>query len=271
MSCSSGTLNVSAATYFANGSAESCLPYVSSTCAGQASCNVTFSNTNCGGDPNFGFVKSATASITCSRPIALIQNAYATPQSPQSVVTVTLPSAEAAGNTTLLAIGWNDSTSSITSVQDSLGNAYQTAVPTFQGNGLSQAIYYATQVNAGTNTVTVQFNQAVAYADVRAAEYSGVSMSPGGTVDTSASASGLGSVANAGSITVSGSNELVFAAGMTDDIFGEPGGGFTTQVITSPDSDIAEYEIATSPGAVDALGYLVSGNWLMQSVAFHGQ
>ena len=55
-----------------------------------------------------------------------------------------LHDAQAAGDTNILAIGWNNATSNITSVTDSAGNMYQLAVPTARGTGLSQAIYYAT-------------------------------------------------------------------------------------------------------------------------------
>ena len=63
------------------------------------------------------------------------------------------------------------------------GNVYARAVgPTIQpgpagGGGLSQAIYYAANVKAapaGSNTITVNFNTAVNFADVRILEYSGL-------------------------------------------------------------------------------------------------
>ena len=69
----------------------------------------------------------------------------ATPQTNQSSVPVTYTGAQTAGNTNILAIGWNNATSNITSVTDSAGNTYQLAVPTARGSGVSQAIYYAKQ------------------------------------------------------------------------------------------------------------------------------
>ena len=53
----------------------------------------------------------------------------AVPQTDQSSVPVTYASAQTAGNTNILAIGWNNATSNITSVTDSAGNTYQLAVP----------------------------------------------------------------------------------------------------------------------------------------------
>ena len=96
-------------------------------------------------------------------PPAFVQVNAATPQTNQSTVPVTYTSAQTAGNTNILAIGWNNATSNITSVTDSAGNIYQLAVPTARGTGVSQAIYYAKNIKAaaaGTNTVTVTFNTA---------------------------------------------------------------------------------------------------------------
>ena len=101
-------------------------------------------------------------------PLAFVQVNAATPQTNQTQVSVTYTSAQVAGDTNILAIGWNNATSNITSVTDSAGNAYQLAVPTARGSGISQAIYYAKNIKAaaaGTNTVTVTFNTATPYVD----------------------------------------------------------------------------------------------------------
>jgi chitodextrinase len=143
-----------------------------------------------------------------------VQQAYATPQSPQAQVSATYAAAQAAGDTNILAIGWNDTTASILSVVDSAGNAYQPAVGTFRGSGLSQAIYVASNVAAvpaGANEVTVTFDQAAVFVDLRITEYSRVrhaSPSDGGT-----SASGSGTNANTGPFAVPAASELLFARG----------------------------------------------------------
>ena len=59
-----------------------------------------------------------------------------------------------AGNTNIVAIGWNNATSNITSVTDSAGNTYQVAVPTARGSGVSQAIYYASNIKAAAAAPT---------------------------------------------------------------------------------------------------------------------
>jgi hypothetical protein len=84
---------------------------------------------------------------------------------------------QTAGDINILAIGWNEATSNITSVSDRPGNVYQVAAPTARGADLSQAMYYAKNIaaaSAGANTVTVTFNSAVRFADIRILEYAGL-------------------------------------------------------------------------------------------------
>jgi hypothetical protein len=55
---------------------------------------------------------------------------------------------------------------------------------------------------------------------------------------------------------------------MTATTFGAPGPGFTQRVITSPDGDIVEDQIANTAGSFNATATLSSGAWLMQLAAF---
>jgi hypothetical protein len=199
-------------------------------------------------------------------PPEFVQQNYATPQSSQSQVAVSYPGPQAAGNLNILAIGWNDEASSVSAVSDSAGNSYQVAVPTFRGNGLSQVIYYAPNINAGNNTVTVTFDQSADFPDVRATEYSGLALSNPFVAGNSAS--GNSAVANSGAAITGHTNELVFGAGMTDSTFTSPGSGFTQVVITSPDADIVEHKVAATPGTYSASASLTAGNWLMQVATF---
>jgi hypothetical protein len=196
-----------------------------------------------------------------------VQQNFATPQSPQSPVSMAYPNAQTAGNANIVAVGWNDTSASIVSIGDSAGNIYQTAIPTFRGNGMSQAIYYATNIPAGSNTVTVTFNQPAVFVDLRVTEYSG--LSPTNVFDVGTSATGIGASADSGPLTVNATNELLFGAGMTAGTFSGPGNGFTLRVITVPDSDIVEDQIAAATGTYDATASLNgSTTWLMQLAAF---
>jgi glucose/arabinose dehydrogenase len=212
--------------------------------------------------------RTFTAHFTAeSAPGTFVQRNYATPQSPQTTVNVPYSSAQTAGNTNIIAVGWNDATSTITSVTDSRGNDYELATPIRRGDGLSQAIYYAPNVRAGTNTVTVQFGSAVPFADVRVTEYGG--LDPTDPFDATASSSGTSATAGTGELTTTSPVELIFAAGMTAGAFNGSSAGFTTRVITSPDADIVADRVVTSAGTYSA-GATLSGAaaWVMQAATF---
>jgi len=195
-----------------------------------------------------------------------VQQAYAVPQTPQSQVSATYPSVQTAGNANILAIGWNDTVARIGAVSDSSGNNYQTAVPTFRGNGISQAIYYSADIKPGSNAVMVTFDRPALYVDLRVTEYSGLNRT--NTFDVGTSASGVGANASSGTVTISATNELLFGAGMTATTFSAAGTGFVRRVITSPDADIIEDTVATLAGTYAANAPLSSGAWLMQLAAF---
>ncbi|HET6918947.1 MAG TPA: hypothetical protein VFI46_05715, partial [Jiangellaceae bacterium] len=128
--------------------------------------------------PNTDQAYTATYSQSITPvPLAFVQVNASTPQSPQSTVATTYNQAQSPGNLNVVAVGWNESVGNVISVSDSAGNVYQPAVATYRGTGLSQAIYYAKDIisaGVGTNRVTVTFDKAVAYADIRVMEYSGL-------------------------------------------------------------------------------------------------
>jgi glucose/arabinose dehydrogenase len=208
--------------------------------------------------------------VTATAPLAFVQVNSATPQTNQTQVSVVYSGAQAVGDTNILVIGWNNATSNITSVTDSSGNVYRLGVPTVRGGGVSQAIYYASNIKsaaAGANTVTVTFNTATQFVDVRALEYSGLDLV--NPFDVGTSASGGSNSANSGAVTTTAAHELVLGAGTTAGVFSAAGAGFTTRVITSPDADIAEDRFVTATGSYSATASLSgSAAWVMQVATF---
>jgi hypothetical protein len=193
-----------------------------------------------------------------------------TPSASVSSVAVAFSGAQTTGNLNVVVVGWNDTTSSVTSVADSLGNVYTQVGATITGTGLRQAIYYAKNIAAGSNKVTVTFNQAANAVDVRILEYSGASTTS--PVDVVApGAAGSGSTATSGSATTTVANDLIFGAAMTGGAISGPGSGFTSRVIT-PDGDIAEDKVGTTIGSYNATApvtpYAGSSTWVIQMVAF---
>jgi hypothetical protein len=215
-----------------------------------------------------GFQNSAVITgvytIGATVPIALAQVAAATPQSPTASVPVTFPGAQTAGDLNVVVVGWNDTTSQVSSVTDTVGNTYQLAVGPTKGTGLSQSIYYASNIAGASNTVTVKFSPAAAAPDIRILEYKGVS-----TLDAKAAAIGTGNSANSGAATTTTANELIFGANTVAGITKSAGTGFTSRIITSPDGDLAEDWVVTTTGSYSATATLIgNGAWIMQMITF---
>ena len=213
----------------------------------------------------------ATTGSTVSPPaITFVQGNYATPQSTQTPVTVPFTAAQGSGDLNIVVVGWNDSTATVGTVTDSSGNVYHLAVgPTVYSGSATQSIYYAFNIvgaAANANTVTVTFSTPAAYPDIRILEYSGIAATS--PLDASAAAIGSGTVASSGAATTTNANDLIFGANLTVTETTGAGSGFTSRMITVPDSDIAEDRIVTATGSYAATALTTPGAWIMQMAAF---
>ncbi|MGA9800524.1 MAG: family 16 glycosylhydrolase [Terriglobales bacterium] len=213
----------------------------------------------------FATLLLANTALLASGP-TFVQVKSATPQTASGSVSVSYPQAQTAGNLDVVVVGWNDTTSTVSTVSDSLGNNYVLAIGPTTGTGLRQSIYYAAGIKAGSNTVTVRFNQAAAYVDIRALEYSGLATAT--PLDVTAGAAGSGTSASSGAGTTTSANDLIFGAGMTIARFTAAGTGFVSRIITSPDADIAEDKTVSTTGSYSATAPNSAGGWVMQMVAF---
>ena len=213
----------------------------------------------------FATLLLANTALLASGP-TFVQATSATPQTASASVIVTYPVAQTAGNLNVVVVGWNDTTSTVSMVGDSLGNNYALAIGPTTGTGLRQSIYYAAGIRSGINTVTVRFNQAARYVDIRVLEYRGVD--PANPVDVTAGAAGSGSTASSGAATTRSASDLIFGAGTTAQRFSAAGVGFISRIITSPDGDIAEDETVSTSGSYNATASNTWGSWAMQMVAF---
>jgi hypothetical protein len=196
--------------------------------------------------------------------IRFAQVAAATPQTSKAQVPVTFPRAQMAGDLNVVVIGWHDTTTTVQTVSDSAGNNYNLAIGPTSGTGLRQSIYFTPKIVGGANTVTVTFNQAAAFPDVRILEYRGIS-----APDVTAARSGNSSTANSGTATTKSANELIFGANMVFTSTMRSGSGSTKRIITLPDGDIAEDKVVSATGSYFAKAPLTSsGPWVMQMVTF---
>ena len=211
-----------------------------------------------------GFTYSAVTTIS------YVQGNAAVPQTAQASVTIPFTAAQAAGDLNVIAVGWNDSTATVSTITDNSGNSYMRAVgPTVHSGVASQSIYNAKNIvaaAAGANVVTVTFSTAAKNPDIRILEYKGAD--PNNPVDVSAAGSGISAISSSGSVTTTNATDLLFGANLVQTETAGPGSGFITRLLTSPDNDIAEDEMVTSIGSYSATAPLSSGQWIMQMVAF---
>src|SRR5579872_5590502 len=168
------------------------------------------------------FLFLATMALCCLLPtptlraatINFVQGNSATPQSPQTTVSVNYTLAQVAADLNVVVVGWNDSTATVSSVTDTKGNSYALAgAPVVQSGTATQAIYYAKSIAtaaAGANTVTVTFSTGAAYPDVRIAEYSG--LDPANPLDVSIGGQGNSATSSSGAVTTTNANDLLVGA-----------------------------------------------------------
>jgi len=216
-------------------------------------------------------VATAATSSTAPPPITFIQVNAADPQTPQLSVTVPFTAAQRVSDLNVVVVGWNDSTATVSTVTDTMGNIYAPAVgPTVQTGTATQSVYYAKNIvaaGAGANSVTVKFNVAAAFPDIRILEYSGLDTN--NPLDVSVGASGTGTTASSGAVTTTYANDLIIGADVVQTGTPGAGAGFTKRIITSPDSDLVEDRVVTAIGSYSATAPVSpSALWLMQLVAF---
>ena len=119
-----------------------------------------------------------------------------------TTVPVTMPNVQTAGNLNVVIIGWNDTTTTVSSVVDTEGNTYAIAAPLVTGTGLSQTIFFAKNIvgeASNPNEVTVTFSEAAVAPDVRVLEYKGLDIAS--PVDVTAGAVGTSNLADSGVCT----------------------------------------------------------------------
>ena len=157
----------------------------------------------------------------------------------------------------------------VTSLVDSKGNTYQRKlgpVRNPQGGGVTLYIYVAQNVvaaEANTNTITVIFDQAVYYPDLKVSVYRGIQGNSVGVF----SGQGVSSLTMAGPMAIAQSQALVVAGNNVWTATTAAGSGWTKRTI-SPDGDIVEDQIISAPGTYTAIAPLnESGAWIMGMIA----
>ena len=185
--------------------------------------------------------------------------------SSSSSVGVAFPGAQSAGDLNVVIVGWSSGSSTVKSVTDTAGNTYVQAVGTQTTGSVSQAIFYAKNIAASaSNTVTVAFNQATPFPDVRIFEYSGVDTTA--PLDVTGGVVGSSSPATI-SVTTTAASDVVVVGGTTSGGFGTTGTGFTVELFNNSTSDIAGDKFPVTPGTFTGSD-TSSGAYVLQAAAF---
>jgi len=171
-----------------------------------------------------------------------------------------------AGNTIVVYVIWNN-TGAVT-VADSRGNTFANiGAPVSWSSGYSAQVFYAPIITGGTDTVTATFHTPVtSFGVVYAHEYAGISrVNP---VDVATSASGSSASLNSGAATTTSANDLIFGAGVSDNVVTAAGSGFASRDLAY--GNITEDRVAGLIGSYAATATHNGKLWGMQMVAFRG-
>ncbi len=169
-----------------------------------------------------------------------------------------------AGNTIVVFAIWDNAGSA--ALTDSSGNAFvNVGTPISWGSGYSAQIFYATNIVGGADTVTATFRTSVtSFGVIYAHEYAGINiLNP---IDVTASATGSSTTLNSGSAVTTSSNDLLFGAGVSDNMVTAAGSGFVSRDMAY--GNITEDRIAASIGSYSATATHNGKMWGMLMVAF---
>jgi hypothetical protein len=197
------------------------------------------------------------------------QNVDAPLPTAQNFITVPFKGAQTTGNLNVVVVGWQDSSATVASVTDTVGNVYRLANNVVISGTASLSIYYASDIlpsPPNTNVVTVAFNGLAMNGDVRIAEYAG--LDPTNPLDVAVSGQGSNNVSNSNSTSTTNANDLLVGANLVYAKSKAAGAGYTNRVI-SINGGILEDQIVSATGSYSATASLSgSGSWIMQMVAF---
>jgi len=182
---------------------------------------------------------------------------------------------ETKGDLNVVIIGWADVAATVSGVSDSEGNTYVAALPTLNGNGLSQDIYYAKNIvgdGVTPNTITVHFNRSATAPDVRVIEYSGLDTSNPLDAVAGASDTTVSNLADTGACTATAPGELVVAgATVANQVTGPDPGTSTIFAMTdsTTNGNGAEQAVLSAAGSCEAkMQLIVAEDWVIQAVTF---
>jgi hypothetical protein len=173
--------------------------------------------------------------------------------------------AQRAGDLDVVVVSWGQTSTHVASISDTVGDTFTRIGNSFNTGLLTQAMYYAPNITAGANTITVTFDATADQPELRIAEYAGAVTSM--PVEHFTEANGTGQTMNLMLIATSNAHDLLVAANtveaMTDQI--DP----TYTLRLNENGDVLFDKIVTSAGQYSANAHLSSNAaWVFFVVAF---
>jgi hypothetical protein len=185
-----------------------------------------------------------------------------------SSVSLAYGSNEGSGDVNAVCVYWYKASSppTISSVTDTKGNSYTLAKSELNYNtGNNVAVYYATGIASGANTVTVNFSASTAtYASIMEVEYSGM-----GSFDASSGATGSsGTSLSSGNLTTTVSSDELIGFQVGNSAF-TVGSGYTQRISSGSGNWVTEDDTAGAAGSYSATSTQASsGGWASICIAF---
>jgi PKD repeat protein len=172
--------------------------------------------------------------------IHYIQSASNFSSSNASKLSASFTTNTTAGNT--IVVGASTVGPVISSISDTQGNTYVQAV----ANG-PNAIWYASNVKAGADTVTANFAASTTFSLIYVHEYSGLAPSP---LDQTSSQTGTGTAVTSGAKITTQANELIFGYASVDHFTQSAGSGFSARQTAG--GNMSEDMIVSTAGTYSA-------------------
>jgi uncharacterized protein (TIGR03437 family) len=209
-----------------------------------------------------GSVVGSTA-LTVTASTAAISFVQAKAKAASSVKThsVSFSSATVAGD--LILVGFDFASSAqFSSITDSQGNTFtQVGQELVSPGGIHSRLYYASNINGGSDSVTVKLSATSDILEIYMAEYAGVSQAI--PIDAQSGASGAAGSVSSGNATTMIAGDLIYGYCVSDSAC-TLGTGFTAR--STLDENLTEDMAAGNPGSYGATAS-ADGGWTMQMVA----
>ena len=180
-----------------------------------------------------------------------------------SSVSATFPKPNNSGHLLVAYVVWDNADS--VNISDLAGNTYTSAIGPTTNDGQTAEIFFAANVNGGSNTVTVTFTTPIASrAALYVAEYSGVD--PVAPLDSAVVATGTTFAMDSGPLTTGSANELLFVGAESNSKVTGKAPGF--KVRSHKFGGLIADRIAGPAGSYNVTSTQNGASWIMQLVAF---